>query len=165
MKIALFSRRPRLRLKLKDPELIPGSPDEYPALKDDLITIEKVLLPTFREFDLKAQRAQNGYWRQQVALISVTALTTAFGAVQAAFSHQVWPGVVVAVLGVLSAAVAGLGEERGAERTWLDQRAKAERLRAAAFGYLAEQPPFTGGSRPLKLVSAVEDVVQGREPR
>jgi Protein of unknown function (DUF4231) len=168
VKIALFSRRPRLRLKLPDPELIPADPehrDKYPALKDDLITIDKVLLPAFQEFDLNAQRAQNSHWRQQVILIGVTALTTAFGAVQAAFSHQVWPGVVVAVLGVLSAAVAGLGEERGAERTWLDQRTKAERLRAVAFAYLAELPPFTGDNRPVKLVSAVAAVAQGREPQ
>jgi hypothetical protein len=167
-KVALFGRWPRLRLKLPDPELIPADPehpDKYPALKDDLITIEKVLLPAFKEFDLSAQRAQNSHWRQQVILIGVTALTTAFGAVQAAFSHQVWPGVVVAVLGVLSAAVAGLGEERGAERTWFDQRTKAERLRAVAFSYLAELPPFTGDNRPVKLVRAVTDVAQGREPQ
>lgn len=166
MRIALFSRRPRLRLKLPEPVLIPADRIEtYPALADDLAAVDEVIAPVFREFDLDSQRAQNSYWRQQVALIGVTALTTAFGSVQAAYSHQVWPGVVVAVLGVLSAAVAGLGEERAAQRTYLEQRAKAERLRSMAFAYLAEMPPFTDPDRRLKLAGAVADVAQGREPR
>lgn len=165
MKIALFSRWPRLRLRLADPVLMPADRIErYPALAGDLTTIDEVLAPAFREFDLSAQRAQNSYWRQQVMLISVTALTTAFGSVQAAYSHQVWPGVVVSVLGVLSAAVSGLGEERAAQRTYLDQRARAERLRSMAFAYLAELPPFAGDGRRLALVNAIADVAAGREP-
>jgi hypothetical protein len=77
----------------------------------------------------------------------------------------VWPGIIVAVLGVLSAAVAGLGEERGAQRIYLDQRTKAERLRSMAFAYLAELPPFSGHDRQLQLVNAVADVAQGQEPQ
>jgi len=164
--IALFSRRPRLRLKLAEPVLIPADRvTRYPALAADLTTIDEVIGPMFREFDLDAQRAQNRYWAQQVVLIGVTALTTAFGSVQAAYSHQVWPGVVVAVLGVLSAAVAGLGEERAAQRTYLDQRNRAERLRSAAFAYLAELAPYTGPGRRSELVSAVADITAGREPK
>jgi hypothetical protein len=166
MTIDLFRRRPRFRLKLAEPVLIPAKRiEEYPALAADLITVNDVIVPAFREFDLGAQRAQNRYWSQQVILIGVTALTTAFGSVQAAFSHQVWPGVVVAVLGVLAAAVAGLGEEVAAQRTYLEQRTRAERLRAMAFAYLAELHPFAGPDRQSRLASAVVDVVQGREPQ
>jgi Protein of unknown function (DUF4231) len=166
MTIALFNRRPRLRLRLTDSELIPAERFErYPALADDLTTINKVIGPAFREFDLNAQRAQNRYWGQQVMLIVVTALTTAFGSVQAALSHQVWPGVVVAIFGVLGAAVAGLGEEVAAQRIYLEQRTKAERLRSAAFGYLAELPPYAGPDRLSKLASVVVDIEQGREPQ
>jgi heme exporter protein D len=166
--IALFSRRPQLRLKPKESPIIPADRDKkYPALAADLTTIDEVVVPTFSEFDLNAQRAQNRYWAQQVVLIGVTALTTAFGSVQAAYSHQVWPGVVVAVLGVLSAAVAGLGEERAAQRTYLDERNRAERLRSAAFAYLAKLPPYTGDDRErrLELGSAVADIAAGREPK
>jgi|SRR5487761_1075838 hypothetical protein len=168
MTIALFNRRPRLRLRLPEPVLVPADRVEaYPALAADLTTVDEVVAPAFREFDLNALRAQNSYWLQQAGLIGVTALTTAFGSVQAAYSHQVWPGVVVAVLGVLSAAVAGLGEERAAQRTYLEHRTKAERLRSMAFEYLAELPPFTGpdDERRLKLASAVGDVAQGRDPQ
>lgn len=169
MTIALFNRRPRLRLRLPaESVLIPADRIEaYPALEGDLRTVNEVLTPVYSEHDLGALRAQNSYWTQQVLLIGVTALTTAFGSVQAAYSHQVWPGVVVAVLGVLSAAVAGLGEERAAQRTYLEHRTKAERLRSMAFEYLAELPPFTGSNqdRRLKLASAVGDVAQGREPQ
>jgi len=165
VKVALFRRRPRLRPRFADPVLIPADRVErYPALAGDLTTIDEVLAPAFKECDLSAQRAQNSFWRQQVILIGVTALTTAFGSVQAAYSHQVWPGVVVSVLGVLSAAVSGLGEERAAQRTYLDQRTRAERLRSVAFAYLAELPPFSGDGRRLALVNAVADVAAGREP-
>lgn len=166
MTIALFSRRPRLRLKIAEPVLIRAEHIEtYTALAGDLATVRELIGPQFNEYDVNAQRAQNRYRRQQVILFCVSALTTAFGSVQAAYSHQVWPGVVVAVLGVLSAAVAGLGEERGAQRTYLDQRTKAERLRAMAFAYLAELPPFTGHDRQMKLVDAVARVAQGQEPQ
>jgi hypothetical protein len=110
MRMALFSRRPRLRPKFPAPKLIPADRAErYPALAADLAAIAEVVGPAFSEHDHNALVAQNNYWRQQVTLIIVTGLTTAFGAVAAAYRHQVWPGVVVAVFGVLSAAVAGLG--------------------------------------------------------
>jgi len=165
MRMALFSRRPRLRPKFPAPKLIPADRAErYPALAADLAAIAEVVGPAFSEHDHNALVAQNNYWRQQVTLIIVTGLTTAFGAVAAAYRHEVWPGVVVAVLGVLSAAVAGLGEERSAQRTFLDQRTRAERLRGLAFAYLAELPPFQGADRRAKLASAVTDIGEGRDP-
>jgi hypothetical protein len=164
-RIPLFKRWPSLRSKFK-PEPLFGDDRKtgYPALRSELETIADVIDPAFQEFDVGARRAQNSFWRQQVALITVTALTTAFGSVQAAYRHQIWPGIVVAVLGVLAAAVAGLGEERAAQRTYLEQRVKAERLRALAFVFLAELPPFTGDDRRAKLASAVTDIRGGREP-
>jgi hypothetical protein len=165
MTIALFQGWPRIWLRLREPELIPaGRASQYPLLEADLTTIAAVIGPAFREYDINAQRAQNGFRRQQVALIAVTALTTAFGAVQAAFSHQLWPGIVVAVLGILAAAIAGLGEERAAQRVYLDQRTRAERLRAAAFAYLAELPPYGDENRKARLIAAVAQVAEGREP-
>jgi heme exporter protein D len=165
-KVALFKRWPRLWFKPSETPLVQAKDiKKYTALTDDMATVDKVIGPRFTEYDLNAQRAQNRYWGQQVTLLCVSALTAAFGSVQAAYSHYVWPGIVVAVLGVLSAAVAGLGEERGAQRTYLDQRTKAERLRSMAFAYLAELPPFTGRERELKLINAVADVAQGQEPQ
>jgi Protein of unknown function (DUF4231) len=164
-RIPLFARWPRLRSRFQPEPLFPvAHQNAYPALEADLKTIAAVIDPAFQEFDVSAQREQNSFWRQQVTLIIVTALTTAFGSVQAAYGHQVWPGVVVAVLGVLGAAVAGLGEERAAQRAYLEQRVKAERLRGLAFAFLAELPPFAGQDRRVRLASAVTDVRDGREP-
>jgi hypothetical protein len=165
MTIALFRDWPRLPLRLKEPVLIPEErANQYPLLKADLIAIDTMVRPAFREYDLAARRAQNSFRGQQVALICVTALTTAFGAVQAAFRHDLWPGIVVAVLGVLAAAIAGLGQERGTQRDYLDQRTRAERLRAAAFAYLGELSPYDNQDRKARLIAAVADVAQGREP-
>jgi hypothetical protein len=163
--IALFKQWPQVRFKAKEPELIPKDrADKYPALAVDLGTVAAVIYPAFREYDIGALRAQNSFRRQQVALIIVTALTAGFATVQAAYLARIWPGIVVAVLGVLSVAVAGLGEERAAQRSYLEQRTRAERLRALAFSYLAELPPFEGTDRRLKLVNAVTDIRAGREP-
>lgn len=96
--------------------------------------------------------------------IGVGALTSGFGAVQAALGHDAWPGIVVGVLGAFSAATAALAQERRAQRAYLDNRTKAERLRAAAFTYLAEPPPFSDTDRQAKLAQAVADVAQGKEP-
>jgi Protein of unknown function (DUF4231) len=165
-KVPLFKRWPHPWFKPAETPLIKAEDiTQYTALTDDLATIDRVIGPRFKEYDLNAQSAQNRYWGQQVTLLCVSALTAAFGSVQAAYTHYVWPGIVVAVLGVLAAAVAGFGEERGSQRSYLDQRTKAERLRSMAFAYLAELPPFTGRERELKLVNAVADVAQGQEPQ
>jgi uncharacterized protein DUF4231 len=164
--IALFKRRPRLRLTPGKPELFPGgSGDSYPALKADLDAIGELVAPAFAGYDLAAQREQNIYWRQEVLVIVIGALTSAFGAVQAALGDQVWPGVVVTLLGGLSAAVVAMATQRGAQRAYLDNRTKAERLRAAAFAYLAELPPYTGAERRDNLVGTVTAVAQGQEPQ
>lgn len=166
MGIALFKRRPRLRPKLAEPKLFPDSSgDSYPALKPDFDTISELVAPAFGGYDLTAQHEQNTYWRQQVLVIAIGALAAAFGAVQAALSSQVWPDVVVTLLGGLSAAVAAMAKERGAQEAYLDNRTKAERLRAAAFAYLAELPPYTGSDRRDNLAGAVGAVAQGREPQ
>lgn len=166
MEIALFKRRPRLRPKLNKPQLFPGSSgDSYPALKADLDTVSEIVAPAFSRYDLAAQREQNTYWGQQVLVIVIGSLAAAFGAVQAALSSQVWPGVVVTLLGALSSVVAAMANERGAQRAYLDNRTKAERLRAAAFAYLAELPPYTGPERRQKLAGTIGEVAMGQEPQ
>jgi hypothetical protein len=162
---AIFRRWPRLRLKVIAPVLIPADRSErYPALAADLAVIEKIIVPAFNGYDIDAQRAQNIYYRQQVILIGIGALTSGFGAVQAALGHDAWPGIVVGALGAFSAGTAALAQERRAQRAYLDNRTKAERLRAAAFAYLAELQPFSGTDRRVKLAQAVADVAQGKEP-
>lgn len=162
---AIFRRWPRLRLKVITPVLIPADRSErYPALAADLAVIEEIIVPAFSSYDIDAQRAQNIYHRQQVVLIGVGALTSGFGAVQAALGHDAWPGIVVGVLGAFAAGTAALAQERRAQRAYLDNRTKAERLRAAAFAYLAELQPFSGTDRRVKLAQAVADVAQGKEP-
>jgi Protein of unknown function (DUF4231) len=162
---AIFRRWPRLRLKVIAPVLIPADRSErYPALAADLAVIDEIIVPAFSGYDIDAQRAQNIYYRQQVILIGIGALTSGFGAVQAALGHDAWPGIVVGALGAFSAGTAALAQERRAQRAYLDNRTKAERLRAAAFAYLAELQPFSGTDRGTKLAQAVADVAQGKEP-
>jgi Protein of unknown function (DUF4231) len=166
VEIALFKRRPRLRSRFAQPELFPdSSAADYPALEADLDTIAKLLTPAFCDYDLAAQREQNIYWRQQVIVIVIGAFTSAAAAIQAALSKEVWPGVVVALLGGLSAAVAAMARERDAQQGYLDNRTRAERLRAAAFTYLAELPPYIGSDRRTRLASTVAEVAQGQEPQ
>jgi Protein of unknown function (DUF4231) len=163
--LAIFRRWPRLRLMVESPVLIPPGRDrKYPELATDLAVIREVLHPAFCDYDIEAQRQQNTYRRQQVIVIGLGALTSGFGAVQAALGHDAWPGIVVGALGAFSAATASLAQERRAQGAYLDSRTKAERLKATAFAYLAELPPFAGDNRDEALAQAVANVAQGKEP-
>lgn len=166
MGFVLFKRRPRFRPRITAPEWYPKKDDDnYPELEVDLATINEIVAPAFGDYDVAAQREQNTYWGLQVIVIVIGALTSAFGAVQAALSNQAWPGVIVILLGGLSSAVAATAKDRGAQQAYLDNRTRAERLKALAFAYLAELPPYTGSGRREKLVDAVAAVGQGREPQ
>ncbi|MDQ2706920.1 MAG: hypothetical protein M3Z25_04485 [Actinomycetota bacterium] len=75
----------------------------YPSLAEDFAVLDEVVAPSFREADLAALDRQNRYRRQQVVVLLGSALLSGFAALQAVFPEQRWPGVVVAVLGLVLA--------------------------------------------------------------
>lgn len=123
----------------------PPFPDKskasFPALADRFETADRVVLPAFSRQDRAALKAQNQYRRFRLVLITGAALTTVFGAVQAAVGGATWPGIVLAVLGLATAAIANQYRRVGPLATYLTTRAKAEELRSTYFFYLSGVGP------------------------
>jgi hypothetical protein len=119
----------------------PPFPDEqkasYPALADRFATVDSEVLPAFLESDADASAAQIRYRRFRLTLIVGAGLTTIAGALLAALGGATWPGLVVAVLGLATTAVANLFRRDQPLERYLTSRGKAEQLRSIYFRYLS----------------------------
>jgi hypothetical protein len=165
-RLALLRRFPTVRSTgVSTPVLPHDVAARYPGLADDIAVLDDLVGPDFADSDRKALRYQNTYRRQQVVLILGATLLSGLGGLQAALTDQRWPGILLTVLGL---ALAGLGQTAGELKTFerfLDERVKAERLRAMYFRYLSRTGRYTGSDRTKVLRRAVLAVKAGQEPR
>jgi hypothetical protein len=147
------------------PVLPADTAERYPALAEDVRTLDAVAGPAFAEADRDALADQNRHRRQQVAILLGSALLSGLGGVQAVWPDRSWPGLVLFLLGAAVTALSGLaGELRTLDR-FLDARLRAERLRATHFRYLARVGPYAHAADPvLVLRRAVLAVRRGEEP-
>jgi hypothetical protein len=135
---ALIRRLPKLRAPSESQPVLPAdTADKYPELKGDLVALEEELAPRFKELDLEALRNQHGFRLGQVLLIFGGLIATVLGAVQAALSHAAWAGIAEAIILAMLGAVFRLVGDLNLKENYLDQRLKAERLRAEFFFFLA----------------------------
>jgi hypothetical protein len=164
---AIIRRFPRLRYAPSSPPLVPpANRDAFPDLADDFAFLDRELMPTFAELDLRAQREQNRYWRQQVCLVAGALLISVFGALQAGLRAQVWPGLAVGLLAAAMGAVTATARQRDVQGAYLTARMKAERLRGLYFTYLTGLDAYGDpGSRRKALIADVAAVKRGEEPR
>ena len=86
------------------------------------------------------------------------------GGLQAVMPDQRWPGIVLVVLGLVLTAVGRTAGELGTFERFLDERVKAERLRAMHFRYLSRTGRYAGPDRAILLERAVLAVKDGEEP-
>lgn len=99
--------------------------------------MDSEVLPAFLESDAEATAAQIRYRRFRLTLIVGAGLTAIAGALLAALGGATWPGIVVAVLGLATTAVANLFRRDQPLERYLTSRAKAEQLRSIYFRYLS----------------------------
>jgi hypothetical protein len=140
-----------VRIRQKRQALV-EKPENYPELAADLETLDRVLVGRFHELDEAALSSQNRFLRGQVVLIAGSAVSASAGAVQTALGGGVLElgvgqAVFASMLTVLAARVAR-GRARG---EYIDQRLRAERLRAHYFLYLARAAPYEGSDRASRL--------------
>jgi hypothetical protein len=125
----------------RSPSSCPPFPDaekaSYPALADRFATVDSEVLPAFLESDAVATAAQIRYRRFRLTLIVGAGLTTIAGALLAALGGAIWPGLVVAVLGLATTAIANLFRRDQPFERYLTSRAQAEQLRSVYFRYLS----------------------------
>lgn len=164
--LALFKRRPSLRWRPKEGEQIVSLDAQAgaPAFADDFKILERELLPHFRELDNTALRAQNQFRLEQTALIFGGALAIVLGAVQAALSDAVWPGIVEAALAAGLAAIALRARTLKAQERYFTNRLKAETLRGEFFLFLGRVDPYADDdSRLQRLIRRVVEVKAEQE--
>lgn len=128
-------------------------------LREDLEFLDEWLVPRFTECDLKAQREQNRHRRQQLLLVAAGSLGAVLGAVQAALDDAKWPGLLLSLVAVLSAVFAQQVQHGQALPRYLDERAKAERLRSVYFQYVVRVDRYQGPNRRQRLREDVAALV------
>jgi hypothetical protein len=114
-----------------------GEKNAYPALAERFEVLDSEVLPAFLEMDAEASAAQIRYRRFRLALMTGAGLTTVAGALLAALGGATWPGLIVAVLGLATTALANLYRRDQPLERYLTSRAKAEHLRSIYFRYLS----------------------------
>jgi len=158
--ITLFKRLPVLRWSPKENEQVvqPETQNQFPDLKSDFDILEHELMPSFRNLDNEALRAQNLFRLQQVILIAGGVITTTLGAVQAALMKEVWPGVAEAVVAGFLTSVSYIAREFNEQKKYFSSRLKAETLRAEYFLFLGRMGNYAGDDRVQSLIRRVADI-------
>src|SRR5215471_20501307 len=108
--MVLFKRFPTFHpLPAEEQYIIPPSErSKYPNFAGDFETLERELMPYFRELDNEALRRQNLYRFMYVILIFGGALATILGIFQIAFVNNPWIGLVGAIVAAFLGAVISL---------------------------------------------------------
>jgi hypothetical protein len=164
-RLTLLRRFPSLRAPgPSDPVLPADAATRYPALAKDIAVLEAVVGPEFATSDRAALTEQNRYRRQQVVLTLGAALLTGLGGLQAVMPDQRWPGLLLVVLGLVLTAIGRTAGELGTFERFLNERVKAERLRAMHFRYLSRTGRYAPPDRAVVLERAVLAVKDGEEP-
>lgn len=127
--------------------------ERYRPLAPDIQVLRAELFEEFRTLDTTALRRQNGFRLGQFLMIIGGLIATLLGALQAALPDSHWPGIAEAGL-VLALALLFLANgQLNLKQDYLDQRLKAERLRAECFFFLARVGGYStlddAGSREL----------------
>ena len=146
------------------PVLPPAAAETYPALADDIRTLAEVVGPEFHEADRAALLHQHRYRRQQILILVGSTLVTGLGGLQAAVPTSSVPGIALAVLGLAVTWLSRTAGELNERDAFLEERTKAERLRATHFRFLSRTGPYDVPDPRAVLERAVSAVVNGEEP-
>jgi hypothetical protein len=159
----LFRRFPNFHPLPKDEQhfIQPGERSQYPAFAGDFTTLDKELMPYFRELDNKALHAQNLYRWMYVFLIFGGALVTILGIVRIAFINVVGIGIAGAVIAAILGVVTSLLSSFHYHERYLNARLAAERLRSEYFLFLGHCEHYDDDhSRISNLVQRVANIVK-----
>jgi hypothetical protein len=165
-KIALFKRLPMLLWRPKIDEQIVQlkTQEQYPDFKADFDTLERKLMPYFRDLDNKSLRAQNQFRLQQIVLILGGVLATTLGAIQAAYTKERWPGITEAVVAAFLTLVSVFAREFDVQKKYFTDRLKAETLRAEYFLFLGRLGDYgNDADRERNLIRRVADIDSAEE--
>jgi len=161
-RITLFKRLPMLRWRAPKEiqEIVPSeTQSQLPGLTSDFAILEQELMPGFRRLDNEALRAQNLFRLQQVILIAGGVIATTLGAIQAAQTKEIWPGVAEAAVAGFLTSVSYIAREFNEQKKYFSNRLKAETLRGEYFLFLGRMGNYANDSdRAQNLIRRVADI-------
>ncbi len=157
----LFRRFPNFHpLPREEQHLIPPAErSNYPTFAEDFETLERALMPNFRELDNEALLRQNWYRWMYIILIFGGTLATILGIVQIAFMDTAWIGIIGAIVAALLGGVIALSRAFNHHERYLNARLAAERLRSEYFLFLGQFGQYSDKQdRIQKLIQRVADI-------
>ncbi len=157
----LFRRFPNFHpLPREEQQLVPPEKrKQYPTFAEDFETLERELMPYFRELDNEALRRQNWYRWMYVILIFGSALVTVLGIVQLAFINIRGIGISGAVVATILGIVTTASRAFNHQERYLNARLAAERLRSEYFLFLGRFDDYANEhDRVRKLIQHVTDI-------
>jgi ABC-type Fe3+-siderophore transport system permease subunit len=164
--MALFRHFPTVRPRLNgDEHIIPlAERSTYPMFDADFKTLDKELMPFFRQFDEEAIISQYRYRRIYVFIIFGSALTAMLAIVQIAFINtsglDVTEGILAAVLTVASVFLSKFSPHN----RYMNTRLAAERLRSEYFLFLGHLDHYANDhDRVRNLIMRVAEIKMGGE--
>ena len=164
--MALFRHFPVVRPRLNgDEHIIPlVERSMYPTFDADFKTLDKELMPFFRQFDEEAIISQYRYRRIYVIIIFGSALTAILAIIQIALINTSGLDVTEGVLAALLAgASAFLGKFSPHDR-YMNARLAAERLRSEYFLFLGHLDRYANDhDRVRNLIMRVAEIKIGGE--
>lgn len=157
----LFRRFPKLHPLPKEEQFLisPAERSKYPAFAGDFETLERELMPRFRELDNEALRRQNWYRWMFVILIFGGSLVTILGIVQLAYINAAGIGIAGAIVAALLGVATSASRAFHHQERYLNARLAAERLRSEYFLYLGHMDLYADEQdRVQKLIQRVLDI-------
>ncbi len=156
----LFRRFPKFHPLLREEQqLVPlKERSQYPAFIEDFKTLDRELMPYFRELDNEALQGQNGYRWTYIILIFGGALVTILGIVQIAIQAL---GIALggAIVAVILGATTTVARTFNHQARYLNARLAAERLRSEYFLFLGHFGEYASEQdRGQKLIQRVADI-------
>jgi len=138
-RIPLLKRFPMFHLARREDDLVkPEKRNKYLTFADDFATLDKELIPFFRDFDNEALHSQNAYRGMYVILILGSALVTILAIAQIMFFDTSWPGITGSILALVLGIVTTVSSRFNYQKRYLNARLRAERLRSEYFLFLAQ---------------------------
>ncbi len=150
----MFWRLPFGRKPPSWPPMAKEAQADYPALNKRFEALDALVLPAFTVHDERAIRAQRTHRRYHVVLIAGALATSVIAALQAVFESATWIGLIVTLVGGLTAVTANQQRREGPLARYLAERGKAERIRSLYFKYLSGVPPIDN----LELEAKIADI-------
>lgn len=156
----LFRRFPKLHPLPQEEQFLipPAERSKYTAFADDFETLERELMPQFRELDNEALLRQNWHRWMYVILIFGGTLVTILGIVQLAYMNIAGIGIAGAIVAALLGVATSASQAFHHQERYLNARLAAERLRSEYFLFLGHVDPYADEQdRVQKLIQRVLD--------